>query len=72
MLLYVFFHVSDSDHFSLLLVAPESTSEVVFTWKSAIFTCFVGGACVWCFSQSDSKSVAELWLSCLASEVFQR
>lgn len=29
----------------------QQLPEVVFTWKSAIFTCFVGGACVWPFPQ---------------------
>ncbi|CAK9026020.1 unnamed protein product [Durusdinium trenchii] len=35
---------------------PDS---VVFTWKSAIFTCFVGGACVWYYDYLKEKKQAE-------------
>lgn len=37
----------------------RTPDSVVFTWKSAIFTCFVGGACVWYFDYLKEKKEAE-------------
>lgn len=37
----------------------RNPDSVVFTWKSAIFTCFVGGACVWYFDYLKEKKEAE-------------